>query len=104
MEEQAFIHAGFPAAKTPVRAENEVEPKQLVFRFRQGAPDHQVEIGDIFFIFSAPAAARFTGCAILERDAAFVQILVRTLDVTFKADPEDCPQDAVTGRSLSLYL
>ncbi|HML15688.1 MAG TPA: hypothetical protein VK419_01630 [Bryobacteraceae bacterium] len=56
MEEIATVDPQLTSAQFPIGAEQKVIPKQAVFEFTQRSPGHQAEIGDVFFILSAPRA------------------------------------------------
>jgi hypothetical protein len=101
VEEITPIHLQLPAAKPPVRAEEEMKPEEFILVILQSAPADKTKIGDIFFIPTTPNGASFGPSDNREASMTDMFFLFNTVPESGVAEPEDVSQDAVTGHFLA---
>jgi len=97
MKECAPVDMETPAAKFPIRTEQEVEAEYIVFERGEHATADETKISDIFFGFTAVSHAGIFAAADLQLDPAQVFLFAGAVSKTRVASAKDGPEDAVAG-------
>ena len=97
MEEIAAVHPQAVAAEAPVRAQQEVVPKDAMLFGRQYALADQAEIGCVLLALAAEGASSFEAFREVQRHAPNLVDVRRALTELVVALPKDRPEYAMAG-------